>query len=201
MTADGHWRRVLVLGGARSGKSTFAEQLASECGEPVVYVAAATVEDPEMEERVRRHREQRPPTWRTVEARSDVADVVASTRDTRTVLVEDLTLLLSDRFRACGDGDEWESAGCRDAAETAEQAVAAQVEQLFGLAAHVVLVSNEVGMGVVPPTPLGRLFRDALGRVNQVAAARADEVYLLVAGLPLTLKPRDAGALAWSPFP
>ncbi len=199
MSRDEPWRRVLVLGGARSGKSAFAERLAGECGGDVVYVAAATVEDPEMADRVRRHRERRPAEWRTLEVRRDVAQAVAALPDVRTVLVEDLTLLLADRFRELdeGGGTSDDSA----VADGAERAIADEVAQLLRLPAHVILVSNEVGMGIVPASPLGRLFRDALGRVNQGAARGANEVYVLVAGLPLRLKPGDAGGLARSTFP
>jgi adenosylcobinamide kinase/adenosylcobinamide-phosphate guanylyltransferase len=154
---------VFVLGGARSGKSRFAEALAVECGEPVLYVATATVTDVEMAERIARHRAQRPSSWRTLEVPVDVAGRLASSeehRDARTVVLEDLTLLLSNLMLSEPDGAE----------------------------AHVILVSNEVGMGVVPAYALGRQFRDALGRVNQATAALCGEVYLLVAGLPLRLK-------------
>lgn len=200
MSLAGPWRRVLVLGGARSGKSAFAERLATECGEPVVYVAAATVEDAEMAERVRLHRERRPAAWRTLEVRRDVAEAARALPDARTVLVEDLTLLLSERYRFLVEGENVGSIHGA-AAEEGERAVAADVRALFCLPAHVVLVSNEVGMGLVPATPLGRVFRDALGRLNQLAASRADEVYLLVAGLPLRLKPAEAGAHGSVPFP
>jgi len=170
------YRRVLVLGGARSGKSRYAERLAAACGEPVLYVATATASDAEMAERIARHRAQRPAHWRTLEAPTDVARQVADAlREVRTVLVEDLGLLLSNRLLA-------------DDAASAEAGALADVEALVRVAANVVLVSNEVGLGLVPPYPLGRVFRDALGRLNQHAAALADEVVLIVAGLPLRLK-------------
>ena len=163
------------MGGARSGKSAFAERLATECGEPVLYVATATAVDAEMAERIARHRAERTSTWRTIEVPVGVAERVAADRgDARTVLVEDLTLLLSNLMAS--------------AADRAEAQATQEVEALLALRAHVVLVSNEVGMGVVPEYPLGRQFRDALGRVNQSAAAGCDEAYLLVAGLPLRLK-------------
>jgi adenosylcobinamide kinase / adenosylcobinamide-phosphate guanylyltransferase len=158
-----------VLGGARSGKSTFAEKLAAECGEPVLYVAVAEALDQEMAERIAAHRARRPSTWRTLEVPVDVAARThAALGDARTILVEDLTLLLSNVMD--------------------EGAVSTDLDALLALPANVILVSNEVGMGIVPSTRLGRDFRDALGRVNQRAAALADEAYLLVAGLPLRLK-------------
>jgi adenosylcobinamide kinase/adenosylcobinamide-phosphate guanylyltransferase len=166
-----------VLGGARSGKSTFAERLAADCGEPVLYVATATVTDDEMAERIARHRAERPASWRTLEEPMHVAArTAAALTPATTVLVEDLTLLLSNLVVAESSAGE------------AERAALDELSGLLGLAANVILVSNEVGMGIVPAYPLGRVFRDALGRLNQAAAGGCDEVYLLVAGLPLRLK-------------
>jgi len=165
---------VLILGGARSGKSAFAERLAAECGEPVLYVATATVVDDEMAERIAHHRARRSAAWRTLELPLGLAACLASELDIATILVEDLTLLLSNYMARDG-------AGAEDGALT-------EVQGLLALAANVILVSNEVGMGVVPAYPVGRQFRDALGRVNQAAAAACDEVHLIVAGLPLRLK-------------
>jgi adenosylcobinamide kinase/adenosylcobinamide-phosphate guanylyltransferase len=170
------FRKIVVLGGARSGKSRFAEGLAVECGEPVLYVATATVTDVEMAERIARHRAERPAAWRTLEVSTDLAERLASPdySGVLTVVVEDLTLLLSNLMLSGPDG--------------AEARAIAQAEAVLALEAHVILVSNEVGMGLVPASPLGRRFRDALGRVNQATAAACGEVYLLVAGLPLRLK-------------
>jgi len=174
-------RKVIVLGGARSGKSTFAERLAAECGEPVLYVATATALDDEMAERIALHRQRRPSTWRTLEAPTRVALALLADRSAdaptdapTTVLVEDLTLLLSNLFAA----DE----------SSAEAQAQTDVTGITGLDANVILVSNEVGMGLVPPYPLGRRFRDALGRLNQLSAAQVNEAYLVVAGVPLRLK-------------
>jgi adenosylcobinamide kinase/adenosylcobinamide-phosphate guanylyltransferase len=166
---------VFVLGGARSGKSAFAEGLATQCGEPVLYIATATALDAEMADRIAQHRAQRAPAWHTLEAPTDVATAVDShLGGIRTLLVEDLTLLLSNLM----ERDE----------RTAEANAIQDIERLLTAEAHLILVSNEVGMGVVPAFPLGRLFRDALGRVNQRAAALCDEAHFLVAGIPLRLK-------------
>jgi adenosylcobinamide kinase/adenosylcobinamide-phosphate guanylyltransferase len=141
----------------------------------VLYVATATAVDEEMAARIALHRARRASTWRTLEIPVQVAKgVAAELGDARTVLVEDLTLLLSNLMAE----DERE----------AEARAVVEVNALLALPANVVLVSNEVGMGIVPPYPLGRAFRDALGRLNQSAAAACGEVYLLVAGLPLQLK-------------
>jgi adenosylcobinamide kinase/adenosylcobinamide-phosphate guanylyltransferase len=169
------FRRILILGGARSGKSALAERLAAECGEPVVYVATATASDAEMAERIRQHRARRPASWRTMERRLGLCAALAEEQvQPATVVVEDLTLLLSNVMEQDVDGAE---ARARD-----------EVAALVGLEASVILVSNEVGMGLVPTAALGRQFRDALGRLNQAAAAACDEVFLVVAGLPLRLK-------------
>ena len=138
----------------------------------MVYVAAATAVDDEMAARIARHRERRPPDWLTVESSAALATHVPA--GARTVLVEDLTLLLSNHMQ-------------REIA-SAEANTVREVEELLTLDVNVVLVSNEVGMGLVPPYPLGRQFRDALGRVNQAAAAGCSEVYFVLAGLSLRMK-------------
>jgi adenosylcobinamide kinase / adenosylcobinamide-phosphate guanylyltransferase len=194
-------KRVLVLGGARSGKSAFAERLAAECGGPVLYVATATVTDAEMAERIARHRAQRPAAWRTLEeplrvaercanALAPTAQMASLARPPATVLVEDLTLLLSNLLALDPSAAELRCVrtASEEAARVAETRALDELNGLLGLVANVILVSNEVGMGIVPPYPLGRVFRDALGRLNQAAAGGCDEVYLLVAGLPLRLK-------------
>jgi adenosylcobinamide kinase/adenosylcobinamide-phosphate guanylyltransferase len=125
-----------------------------------------------MAERIAHHRARRSPTWHTVEAPTDLAQHLSA--QFATILVEDLTLLLSNHME-------------RDAAR-AEERTLQELEALLRLEVNVVLVSNEVGMGLVPPYQLGRAFRDALGRVNQAAAASCAEVYFIVAGLPLRMK-------------
>jgi adenosylcobinamide kinase/adenosylcobinamide-phosphate guanylyltransferase len=181
---DGMGKLILILGGARSGKSTFAQGLAGELGgERVLYVATAEAEDEEMRRRIERHRRERPAGWGTLEARRNVGQAIQEGYgDAKAVLVDCLTVLVSNRLLAFEDAF----------APEVEAAVMTEVEELAACAQIVpgsfIVVSNEVGMGVVPPYPLGRAYRDLLGKANQVLARRADEVYLLVAGLPLTLK-------------
>ncbi|MBN9011595.1 MAG: bifunctional adenosylcobinamide kinase/adenosylcobinamide-phosphate guanylyltransferase [Rhizobiales bacterium] len=165
---------TLVLGGARSGKSRFAEQLARDSGLTRIYLATATAGDDEMRARIAHHRAQRGDGWRTVE--EPLALVDALTReagDGRVVLVDCLTLWLSNLMHAVRDIE----------AETR-----ALAEWLRGMRHPVLLVSNEVGLGLVPETPLGRDFRDAQGRLNQAIAAVVPEVAFVAAGLPLWLK-------------
>ena len=169
---------MLVLGGARSGKSAYAERLVAESGLPVVYVATAQAGDPEMAERIAAHRRRRPPAWRTVEAPHDLERVLeAEAGEGRAALVDCLTLWLSNLMLAEKD------------VEARGATLAEAAKQLAGLR---VFVSNEVGLGLVPDNPLGRRFRDAQGLLNQTIAAIADRVVFMAAGLPLVLKGSDA---------
>jgi len=179
-------RLVLVLGGARGGKSTYAERLAAELGgDDVLFVATAEALDDEMRARIAKHQEARPADWRTLEAPSLVDSSLAdAARDVRVVVVDCLTLLVSNALLA-GAEPEPESALAEARVEAEIDALLVAYEQ--SQAAWVV-VSNEVGLGLVPDNPLGRTYRDALGRANQRVAAAADEVLFLVAGLPLQLK-------------
>lgn len=176
---------ILILGGARSGKSTHAEKLALELGgRDVLYVATAQAFDDEMRARIAAHRAERPAGWRTLEAPSLIAAPLAeAVGPARVVLLDCLTLLASNAMLALGD---------EPTARQAEAAVDAEVSVLLaacrGGAAIWIIVSNEVGLGLVPPYPLGRAYRDALGRANQRLAAAADRVLFMVAGLPLTVK-------------
>jgi adenosylcobinamide kinase / adenosylcobinamide-phosphate guanylyltransferase len=165
---------TLVLGGARSGKSLYAERLienAAACG---TYCATAEARDEEMAERIAAHQARRGRFWRTVEAPlalppAITAEAVAG----RPLLVDCLTLWLSNLLSAGNRPEREAGALCR---------------ALLEAAGPVVVVSNEVGMGLVPQTPLGRQFRDAAGRLNQEVAALADRVVFVAAGLPLMLK-------------
>lgn len=165
---------VLVLGGGRSGKSAYAERLVMQSGLDPVYVATARASDAEMRRRIAAHRARRGPAWRTVEEPEKLEyALVAEAADDRAVLVDCLTLWLSNIMET---GDD---------VELRCQALCDTVSRLAGL---VVLVSNEVGLGLVPETPLGRRFRDAQGQLNQSVAAVADRAVFIAAGLPLALK-------------
>lgn len=173
-------RLTLVLGGVRAGKSAYAQQIAA-AGRRVLFVATAEAHDDEMAARIRAHRESRPAEWTTLEEPLDVVKAVAPVAEGYdTVLLDCLTLWVSNLLLR-----EGETAAAADA-------VKAQVDALLALQAESdaawVVVSNEVGLGVVPPSALGRAFEDALGRANQRFAAQADDVYFMAAGLPLQLK-------------
>lgn len=175
-------RRILVLGGARSGKSGFAEGLARDSGRPRRYVATAEALDAEMTARIARHRADRGPDWTTVEAPLALAEAIGAADPSEIVLVDCLTLWLSNLMLAG-----------RDVAAATDALLAA----LAGGTAPVILVSNEVGLALVPETALGRRFRDAQGVMNRQVAAVASDVFLVAAGLPLRLKPAPPPAIAW----
>jgi adenosylcobinamide kinase/adenosylcobinamide-phosphate guanylyltransferase len=168
---------TLVFGGARSGKSAFAEKLVRDSGLTPVYLATADAGDDEMKARIAHHRTRRGDNWRTVEEPLALIDVL--TRESKpghAVLVDCLTLWLSNLMHA----------------ERDPEIEARRLTRFLGVALHpIVFVSNEVGMGLVPDTPLGRAFRDAQGRLNQTVAAAVPNVAFVAAGLPLWLK-RDA---------
>lgn len=179
---------TLVIGGARSGKSTFAECLAQESGKRVVYVATAQAGDGEMGARIVRHRARRPGHWRTVEEPVLLADALrrACAPDS-VVLVDCLTLWLTN-LMLCGEVPLPDSGELRLPAAFERERTAFLDLLAAGLPGELVLVSNEVGMGIVPLGALSRRFADEAGRLNQAVAGRVERVVLVAAGLPLVLK-------------
>jgi adenosylcobinamide kinase/adenosylcobinamide-phosphate guanylyltransferase len=179
--------RTLVFGGARSGKSAYAEKLAEESGKAVIYVATAQAGDREMAARIARHRDDRNPEWTTVEEPLALGQTIAqwSSAD-RLVLVECLTLWLSNLLFA----EETAFPEGGDIAPPAgfTQQRALLLQSLEHAAGDVILVSNEVGMGVVPHGAISRWFVDEAGRLNQEIAKRCERVFWVAAGLPLALK-------------
>ena len=176
---------TFIIGGARSGKSTLAEQLAAR-GERVLYVATAEGRDEEMRRRIAAHQAARPEHWDTLEEPLDLAGALQSVHNRYdTVLIDCLTLWISNLLL------QRQAAGAAEGA--IEEHILNAARELLQLVASSgggwIMVSNEVGLGVVPGSPLGRAYRDVLGRVNQLIAAQARVVYLMVAGLPLQVKP------------
>jgi adenosylcobinamide kinase/adenosylcobinamide-phosphate guanylyltransferase len=167
---------MLVLGGARSGKSAYAERVVLASAPAALYLATAAAGDAEMADRIRRHQERRGEAWSTIEEPLDLCGaLVELARPDRPILVDCLTLWLSNLMHEGVDID----------AETGR--LTALLPRLAG---PVVFVSNEVGLGIVPDNALARAFRDHAGRLNQAVAAAVDAVIFLAAGLPLQLKPR-----------
>ena len=165
---------VLLLGGARSGKSALAVRLAEAEARPVVFVATGEAGDEEMAERIRRHREARPASWTTVEEPLELGRALGDAPGDAVVVVDCLSLWVAN-----GLGRGW-----------GEQRIVEEAERAAALAAGrdcTIAVTNEVGLGVVPATPLGRAYRDLLGRVNAVWAAAAEDAALVVAGRVLPL--------------
>lgn len=165
-------RLVLITGGARSGKSRIAEERTLRFGNPAVYLATAEAHDDEMAARIAAHQARRGTEWRTVAAPHDLSAALAATEGVPR-LIDCLTLWLTNRMLA----------GADLAAETD-----GLISALAGAGSPVVLVTNEVGWGIVPDNALARRFRDAAGILNQRVAAIADEVWLAACGLPLALK-------------
>lgn len=184
---------TLVLGGARSGKSTWAEQHARDSGRQVLYVATATAGDDEMAERIAAHQAQRPTSWRTIEEPLRLREAIEVNAEPGVaVLVDCLTLWVSNvllqQIGPDADGDTTPSGTWR----SLEAAMAGEIDRVLALAhdrdLDLILVSNEVGMGMVPTTSLGRRYRDVLGRVNQIVASYAETTILMIAGLPIDLR-------------
>lgn len=165
---------IFLLGGARSGKSAMAARLAGEAGAPVVFIATAEPRDDEMAARIQRHRLDRPAGWRTIEAPLDIAGAVASTASGDFLVVDCLTLWVSNLLEQGKDAMEIGAAAALVAREMADR--------------RGVVVSNEVGLGIVPANELARVFRDVLGAVNVTFAALAGRAVLMVAGLTVDLR-------------
>ena len=182
-------RLILILGGARSGKSACAEKLALEHSGSVTYVATAQALDEEMAARIAQHQRDRPGGWQTREIPTGVgAALTADPPQTDVILVDCLTLLVSNLLMQTTDHEgEVDEKG---AAGRVESEIEGLLEAIQSIPAVWIMVSNEVGLGLVPPYPLGRAYRDLLGRVNQRLAAQAEQVIFMVAGIPMRLTPQ-----------
>lgn len=180
---------LLLTGGARSGKSRLAVRVAATTGRPVHTVVTAVAEDDEMRRRIAAHRRERPAAWRTVEAPVDLGAAVTGAPTADCLVVDCLSLWVSNLLAAASDGTANGTAAIEQRAARVAQILAAR-------SGPTIVVTNEVGLGLVPMHPVGRAYRDLLGRVNASFAAVADDVHLVVAGRTVRLHPvSDAGTL------
>jgi adenosylcobinamide kinase/adenosylcobinamide-phosphate guanylyltransferase len=184
-------KTILVLGGARSGKSRFAEKMAAEQERPVLYVATALPIDADMEDRIKKHQQSRPETWMTEERYRNMGELeqIMAYKKAPTVLLDCATVMITNlMFDASPDYDGMKP----EAVQKIEDSISEEFKVLFDRAEAdgkvLIIVSNEVGLGLVPAYKLGNYFRDIAGRVNQMMASRADEVYFLISGIPMRIK-------------
>ncbi len=178
-------KSTFILGGARSGKSSYAQQLAQENGGKVLYVATATAGDDEMKTRIENHRAERPPEWRTLEAPLNVGRAIEqelAEHPADVILLDCMTLLATNAILQLP-----EDTSELQASEALNKEVNALLDCMKKSDAQWIIVSNEVGLGLVPPYPLGRIYRDALGRANQRLAMYAERSVLMIAGVPTIL--------------
>ncbi len=184
-------KAILITGGARSGKSTHAEKLAKELGGKVLYIATSIPFDEEMKSRVKKHRESRPSEWDTYEGFRGLSHVITEKGGQyKGILLDCVTVMITNLLLEY-PGIDYDNACYEDFAK-AEEAIKKEIEELLESVskseATVIMVTNELGSGIVPENLLGRVFRDIAGRMNQYIAERCDEVLLTVCGLPLKLK-------------
>jgi len=180
---------ILIIGGAGSGKSHLAQELALKRGGPVLFVATAVAGDEEMRQRIEEHQRKRPKSWKTLEVTTKVASQIRKKiGDARVVIVDCITLLVNNIFSQYGDPPD-----AQIDVPLIEKSLTAEIDELIKvinqLDASFIIVTNEVGLGLVPANRLGRLYRDLLAKTNQMLAQVVDEVYLMVAGLPVPIKP------------
>ena len=184
-------KSTLIIGGARSGKSHYAQELALKSAQPVLFVATAEAGDEEMRQRIEEHKKARPVAWSTLEVTTRVGNQIRQRiGQAQTVILDCITLLVNNIFCQHDNAD-----GELIDAALVEKEVMAEIGELVDcmkqVDANFIIVSNDVGLGLVPPNRMSRLYRDLLGRTNQVLAQSVDEVYLMVAGLPLRIKPAN----------
>lgn len=177
-------KSILITGGARSGKSTLAQEMGKKASGQVLFVATAEAGDPEMIRRIDAHKKSRPAGWKTLEVQTHIGGKITDeTGSARTVIIDDITLLVMNVFMRYGDNPD---------AGVVEKAVTAEIQELIDCIgrskADFIIVTNEVGLGIIPADYVSRLYRDLLGKANRLLAEHADEVYFMVAGIPMKVK-------------
>jgi len=177
-------KTTLIIGGARSGKSTYAQETARRSGKKVLFVATAEAGDEEMRQRIEKHQQSRPAGWVTLEATDSLGSrIAAESGDAEIVIIDCVTLLVSNIFQRCG-----EEADPADVEKAARAEIDELIEGIHRVDADFLIVTNDVGLGLVPADSVSRLYRDILGAANQALARHADEVVLMVAGVPVPVK-------------
>jgi adenosylcobinamide kinase/adenosylcobinamide-phosphate guanylyltransferase len=181
---------ILITGGARSGKSSFAEKMAAGISDKVLYIATAVAFDEEMQDRILKHKQSRPQAWRTYEGYRDLDKVILDSNYHDVILLDCVTVMLTNLL--------WEYPGMdfetpsQEVLDKAEEYVRGEFDKLLRAAqvyqGSLIMVTNELGSGLVPEAPIARSFRDIAGRVNQQIAAHCQEVYLTVCGIPMQIK-------------
>lgn len=190
MSSEQSKRLILVLGGVRSGKSSYAASLAQESKHPVTYIASGAASDSEMKRRIEEHKKARPKNWLIIEANGEVIEALKrADQDGDLIILDCLTMFVGELI------DRYQIPDDNLVDKKIEEEICKQVDELLNviskLKSSIIVVSNEVGMGVIPPYPSGRLFRDLTGHVNKKLAQQADEVIMLVAGIPTKLKTEE----------
>jgi adenosylcobinamide kinase/adenosylcobinamide-phosphate guanylyltransferase len=192
---------ILILGGARSGKSTFAQEIAAKLGKKVLFVATGEPLDDEMASRIEEHKRRRPKNWRTLEINTQVGQKLKfQVKDADVVLLDCITLLVSniltkEERKPLSSPSTEEDKGEGESSEAiseSEKQVMSEIEDLINCInkyeGNFIVVSNEVGLGLVPDNKLGRVYRDLLGKANQLLAQHASEVYFMLSGIPVKIK-------------
>jgi len=199
---------TLITGGARSGKSSFAELLAAQAKCPVTYIATAQIWDTEMAIRVKKHQEQRPSSWQLIEEPMNIRDTLTQLKNEDGVILLDCVTLWLTNMLLAGQADQPQTdQGTPSESQTSshiykqvEPQILTKVQEVAQLAQEikpkVIFVTNEVGQGIVPENPMARAYRDLAGRSNQILARKAEQVYMVIAGYPIGLKPSGENLLA-----
>lgn len=177
-------KSILITGGARSGKSRLALELANKAGGQVLFVATAEAGDDEMKQRIKAHRKVRPKDWATLEATTHIGNqITKNIGKAKIVIIDCITLLINNVFQQYEEKTE---------AAIVEKAVTAEINELIDCMkqteANFIVVTNEVGLGIIPGDKVSRLYRDLLGKANQMLAEKVDEVCLMISGIPVYIK-------------
>lgn len=184
-------RIILITGGARSGKSSFAEKLAADSSEKVAYIATAIPFDEGMKDRIKKHKDSRPDFWTTYEIYKDIYKYIDEISKKHDVILLDCVTILVTNLMFEDNGINWDTIS-REKIDEIEREIREEINLLINELRNTkmkcILVTNEVGMGIVPENRLARVFRDIAGRTNQLVASNADEVYFAVSGIPMKIK-------------